>query len=40
MYGHIEQASVSTFTPYGKLCQAFPKTRNPVGRGELTDVLA
>ena len=40
MYGHIEQASVYTFTLYyGKLCQAFPKTRNPRGSGELTHVL-
>ena len=40
MYGHIEQASVYKFTRYGKLCQAFPKTRNPRGSGELTHVLA
>ena len=40
LYGHFEQASVYTFTLYGKLCHAFPKARNPRGYVELTHVLA
>ena len=35
LYGHFEQASVYTFTLYGKLCHAFPKARNPRGSGRI-----
>ena len=40
MYGHFGQASLYTFTLYGKLCYVFPETRKSRGRVELSHVFA